>query len=310
MWTSEGIPLHQCFTYGGAVEDKRVSLSGASETRPKDTGGTSTVEITAKVTDGGQPKVGVTVGFGVGVQDRSGGHDHGNLSAKERPKGKLSLTSGVTNANGEIKLKFFAPEPAGLHTIVADCTASGCASTASHVITVKVPDLVHIPPSYDSPPLYIEIGNIADASNGYRPFNHQQTHFLTPDSIKALDDLVDTFSELGWGQMGINDASLEWGGMFDIAGKWLDPSLGASGKLSTGGHAEHRDGQQVDISFVRPAAVSEKLRKKVYDQVCDGDGVDLPPAILWHATDGYAPHFHIYLTGKRVNGAKSACAKK
>jgi hypothetical protein len=288
-----------------------INLTGIAETRPDKTGGNSTATITAKVTSGGVPTAGVTVGLGVAVQPRTGGHTHGDLGNLVRPNGKLSISSGVTDANGEIKFKFTAPEPAGLHAIVADCSAAGCAAQATHVVTVKVPDLIHIPPDYSNTPArYTLVGNYGDSGNTYQRFNHTDTQFLSESAWEVLDDLIDTFIELGWGQVGINDSSLEWGGMFDISGKWLEPILNSLGKYTTGGHAEHRDGQQVDISFMRPASISNALRQKVFDEVCDGDGSALPPAVLWHQNDGYPPHFHIYLTGKKTSGAKAQCSKK
>jgi hypothetical protein len=269
--------------------------------------GKSTLELIAKVTENGSPKAGVTVGFGVASEPFSGGHVHGDLGSIPRPKGTLSKTSGITDANGEIKLTFIADEPAGLHAVVADCAPAGCTNTATHVVKVKVPDLIHIPPDFgNAPARYVLIGNYKTPENPAQQINHNDTHFLTERSWANLDDLINTFIRLGWGQVGINDASLEWGGMFDIEGRWLDPVLRPNGKFTTGGHAEHRDGQQVDISFVRPASASEALRKKVYDEACSAKEAELP-RILWHKNDGYAPHFHIYLTGKGVTGAKKQC---
>ena len=101
--------------------------------------------------------------------------------------------------------------------------------------------------------------------------------------------------------------------MFDIEGKWLKPYMNNKGKWVTGGHAEHRNGEQVDISFARPASVSMQLRKNAYDEVCTNARAPLSPDILWHENDGYAPHFHIYLTGKAgapAAGKNSQCTKK
>jgi hypothetical protein len=286
-----------------------ITLTGLAETRPAGTGGTSTVTVTAKVTSGGLPKAGITVGLGVAVQPRTGGHAHGDLGSLMRPNGKLSINSGVTDANGEIKFKFTAPEPAGLHAIVADCSAAGCAEQATHVVTVKVPDLIHIPPDYAyTPTRYTLVGNVGDAGNNYQTFNHLDTHFVSRQSLGHFVDLVDLFARLGWGQIGVNDASLQWGGMFDIEGKWLEPVLRSNGRSTNGGHAEHRDGQQVDISFVRPAAVSNTLRRRVFDEVCSNNNAILPSTILWHQNDGYPPHFHIYLTGQRLPRAPALCS--
>jgi hypothetical protein len=268
---------------------------GAEGKEPK----SSSLELIAKVMEGSAPKVGVTVGFGLGVEAYTGGHAHGDLGSIPRPKGKLSKLSGETDANGEIKLTFFADEPAGLHAIVADCAPASCAAPAKHVVKVKVPDLIHIPPDTETPPRYTLVGNVGDSSNGYKTFQHNLTHYLTEQSWSNLKTLISTFIDLDWGQIGINDASLEWGGLFDIEGKWT----------TSGGHAEHRDGKQVDISFVRPLSISSDKRQKVFDEVCASKGAALP-VVLWHQNDGYAPHFHIYLTGQSVTGAKKQCSKQ
>ena len=294
-------PIAQCITQG-----LNLSLTPVPQTppdpRPKGAegkDGKSTFELIARVTENGNPKAGVTVGFGVGVEGFTGGHAHGDLGSIPRPKGKLSKPSDVTDGNGEIKLTFFADEPAGLHAVVADCTPAGCTNKATHVVKVKVPDLIHIPPDTETPPRYTLVGNVGDASNGYKTFQHNITHYLTEQSWSNLKTLISTFIDLGWGQIGINDASLEWGGLFDIEGKWT----------TSGGHAEHRDGKQVDISFVRPLSVSSDKRQKVFDEVCASKGAALP-VVLWHQNDGYAPHFHIYLTGQSVTGAKKQCSKQ
>ena len=303
-----------------------LSLTATSQTppdpRPKGAegkDGKSTLDLIAKVTEGGSPKAGVVVGFGIAAEPKSGGHAHGNLGSIQRPKGKLSLstdangvsiTSSTTDANGEIKLRFTADQPAGLHAIVADCTPAGCAATATQVVKVKVPDLIHIPPDYGStPPRYVLIGNYKPVGGATEQINHNDTHFLTEQSWANLKDLIKTFARLGWGQVGVNDASLEWGGMFDIEGRWLEPVWRQKlGKSTSGGHAEHREGEQVDLSFVRPASVSDALRQAAYDEICEAQGAELPK-ILWHKNDGYAPHFHVYLTGKVPPSAKAKVCK-
>lgn len=267
--------------------------------------GKSTLDLIAKVVEGGSPKAGVTVGFGVAAESYTGGHAHGDLGSISRPKGGLSnmsgvnIQSGVTDSNGEIKLRFIADQPAGLHAIVADCAPAGCNAPAKQIIKVKVPDLIHIPPDTETPERYILVGNVGDASNNYKTFQHNLTHYLTEQSWVNFKILINTFIDLEWGQIGVNDASLEWGGLFDIEGKWT----------TSGGHAEHRDGKQVDISFVRPNNISADKRKKVFDEICSSKGASLP-VVLWHQNDGYAPHFHIYLTGQGVTGTKKQCSNK
>lgn len=290
------VPTVRCFEPLSST----ISLSGKSELRPAGTGGNSTIEVTAKVMQGGTPKIGEAVSFSGDVTPNSGGHEDHDVN---RPRGRLGGAQGTTDANGEVKLTFTAPEVAGIHTVNATCAS--CSNTpATKEIQVKVPDLIHIPADSQTPPRYIFVGQTS---------KHPKSHFVSNDSWETLKLVIDTFLALGWGQVGINDASLEWGGMFDIEGKWLQKYLNSNGKWVTGGHAEHRNGEQVDISFARPASVSMALRKKAFDEVCTNDRTPLSPDILWHQTDGYAPHFHIYLTGKAgapAVGQNNQCTKK
>lgn len=283
-----------------AVASDVLIISGQSETRPKGTAGATAVALTAKVSSGTTPKVGVPISFSVEVTPNSGGHDHHDIN---RPKAKLSAVQGTTDANGEVRLTFTAPEAAGIHTVRATC-ASCSNSPAVKEIKVKVPDLIQIPADTQTPPRYVLVGQ--------RP-EHRKSHFVTEAGLDALNQVIRVFARLGWGQVGINDASLEWGGMFDIEGKWLKPYMNNKGKWVTGGHAEHRNGEQVDISFARPASVSMQLRKKAYREVCNNNRTSLSPDILWHENDGYAPHFHIYLTGKvgaPAAGKNNQCTEK
>ena len=92
----------------------QLTISGPTETRPAGTGGNSTITLTAKATSGGFPKPGATISFAVEVTPNSGGHQHHDVA---RPKGALSAVQGTTDANGEVKLTFTAPEVAGIQTI-------------------------------------------------------------------------------------------------------------------------------------------------------------------------------------------------
>ena len=76
------------FSYGVGNCEKTLNtvihLTGPTDTRPKGTGGTSEITLTAKVTDGTTPKAGVALSFTVDVTANSGGHEH---HSDARPKG-------------------------------------------------------------------------------------------------------------------------------------------------------------------------------------------------------------------------------
>ena len=205
-----------------------ITLLGMAETRPEKTNGSSTTELTAKVASNGQSKSGVAVAFSVEVVDKSGGHDHSDTN---RPKGKLSATGGVTDANGEAKVVFQAPQIAGKYVVTASC--NGCTAPATRDILVRVPDLVNIftLPFRDSQWAYPGIGQTGE---------HLDQHYLTVAAATRMLDISRKFQKI-WPaapKLTLNDASLVWGGKFDIAGSW---------ERNPRAHAEHRIGDNIDI---------------------------------------------------------------
>ena len=250
--------------------------------RPKGTEGkdpkSSTHELIAKVMEGSTPKAGVTVSFKSHVIPLSGGHEHeGN-----RPEATVAPINGVTDANGQVRFKFTATEFAGEHVVTAACDS--CSNkTADEVVTALVPNLVELGADYLSPARYILIGDTP---------KHPSNHFFTSEAKDALYRMLELFKNADWGVVGVNDASLKWGGRFDIAGAW------------NGSHHEHLEGKEVDLSFVRPTGITEKVRNKVYNDANEAEGVSIPQ-ILWHLKDspttGSKAHFHVYLLGQKAS---------
>ena len=271
-------PVAQCITEG--LNLTLTPAPNQKDPRPKGTegkDGKSTLELIARVTENGNPKAGVAVTFAVAVEANSGGHDHHDAS---RPEGELLQDEDVTDVNGEIKLRFEAPEFAGTHVVAAFC--SKCANTSvTKNINVKVPNLIELEGDYSRTAKYELIGSTP---------KHQGNHFFAPEALIALRKLLPIFAKYDWGVVGINDSSLKWGGRFDIAGRW------------NGSHHEHLEGKEVDLSFYKPfGTISEKNRQKVYDDLFESKGVGTPQ-VLWHlkdnpATPSYA-HFHVYLLGQ------------
>lgn len=254
-----------------AVPLLQVALTLPTETRPASTGGVSIAALVAKVTLGGAPKPGVVLGFSVDVTSNSGGHDHDI----NRPKGTLSATQGTTDANGEVKLTFQAPEAAGTHTFKANC-ASCSNSPATKEIQVKVPNLVEMLPDTAKPATYTLVGATG---------NHKSNHWFTTSAGGVLQKVADAMFKTGWGAVGVNDGSLMWGGLFDIKGGW------------TPSHHEHRVGSEVDLSVTNPRNVTDEQKKKTYAELCKKDNTAFSIQTLWHQDDGYPEHFHMYLDG-------------
>ena len=160
------------------------------EPRPAGTGGKSTLDLIARVTEGSAPKAGVAVTFAVEVAPNSGGHEHHDIN---RPNAKLSAVQGTTDANGEVKLIFTAPEVSGIHTVKATC-ATCSNSPAAKEIKVKVPDLIQIPADTQTPPRYVFVGQTS---------KHTKNHFVTEAGLDALNQVIRVFARLGWGQVAI-----------------------------------------------------------------------------------------------------------
>jgi len=152
---------------------------------------------------------------------------------------------------------------------------------------VKVPDLEPFEPDEGTAKLV-----------GGRNEKHEERHYLTRQSIENLKVMIDAMNKFGWKPIGVNDAALPWGGLFDIEGKWL-PS-----------HFDHGAGTAVDI---RTKGIALETRAASYKNQCSASkdpgalSNRLPTTkILWHK--GSAEHFHVYLEGAAPNGtAKKSC---
>lgn len=263
------------------IDVPTLSFAGYSETRPAGTGGTSTITFTAKTTSpNGQPKAGVSLSFSVDVKPNSGGHDHHSTI---RPKGTLSPTQGVTNANGELAVTFSAPEFAGIHTIKATCPS--CSNKeVSKEIQVRVSDLLPISPNppTDADGVFVYALTSVDKTHQGNGRYHANQYYLTEQSRQNLRSMIAAFSAEGWGTVALNDASLYWGGRYDIESNW------------SGSHRGHRQGREIDISFSRarnPVPVSKQ--NVFYKKFCEDKAVQIPLSILHHYVKN--PHFHVYL---------------
>jgi len=207
-----------------------------------------TFKVTVK--DGTTPKAGINVTLRADVKQGTGGHDH--TDTEKRPKGKLgspqghtscdpnalqpqSCIIGKTDDNGEYSLTFYSEEVSGEHTITATCERCGGKQDVAGV-TVKVDGLEPIPTSS----FYV-----------FGPSSRHGTknHYLLPAASEKLLLLAINYQSQGrfkvidpntntmvWPEsFRVNDASLEWGGRFDIYGDWTNP------------HKEHMRGVSVDI---------------------------------------------------------------
>lgn len=180
--------------------------------------------VIATVNDAqGQPKSGAQVSIEVNVEEKSGGHDHHDAT---RPKGPLS-GGGSTGADGTVSFTFGAPEVSGTHTFTANCVSPDCSNDP---VTAKIKVMVEgLAPIPADPTLYTLIGAVTG--------KYSDNHYLTGNALNQLLVLAINYHFLYPNEsvLHLNDASLIWGGKFDIAGNW------------TGDHAGHRRGTVIDI---------------------------------------------------------------
>ncbi len=254
-----------------------LALTGVTEGKPRSTANWRELAVTARVTQNGVPVAGKGVNYKLTAKAGPDGHDHSNLSTK--PVG--FIVAGVTNAVGELKSAHIPSEFSGIYSVEASC--DGCSNKATLDVAVRVPDLVELTPDAANPPAYTLVGETT---------SHGRNHYFSVPAKDALNLLIGVMSGLGWGNPGINDASIVWGGSFDIGGGW-----GSS-------HGGHREGTEVDISFLRPGLIEPALRQKSFDDLKKGK-LRLSPQVLWHQFDnantGSKAHFHVYLLGQRAS---------
>ena len=194
-------------------------------------------------------KGGIPVTVILDVNTTSGGHDHGETNAAVRPRGGLSgatacpatapphsvCATGTTSSQapyiGEAWFNFRAPDPAGTHTFSATC--AGCTNTASGSVDVKVGKLEPIPGS----PFYALQDNAGNVIGAVRN-KHSDNHYLTGTAIGKLQEFAKVYQKTvnPGAKLYLNDASLMWGGLFDVGvTNWTSP------------HAGHRNGVGLDV---------------------------------------------------------------
>lgn len=237
-------PRYLVMCFRPAQQRLTVTLSGGTEVEPSNGSNNKTLPITATVIDqntGQAPTNPVQVHISLKVDPTSGGHDHGDSN---RPRGGIADVEKCESdgecwsnptVNGVLEFNFNAPEASGTHTITATC--DGCSNIATEEVKVKVDGLE---PIQDSS-FYTFIG---------KTDKHSDNHYLTPEAASVLwriavsyqieqrfklTDPVTKKRTITPPVLHVNDASLKWGGRFDVNGNWKAP------------HAEHMCGTEVDL---------------------------------------------------------------
>jgi hypothetical protein len=176
------------------------------------------------------PNKSCVVELSVMPEDNTGGHSH----VGGRPTGTLSssrieFSAGETGAK---QVKYNSGEVAGTEKIRAKL--SGSDKYEEFPINIRMPGLS----SLGSSSYYRLTGSSGTTSAGAcpgHPIEHPDNHYGTHDTVENTISLAKDFYKNLKATLGVNDMSLEWGGLFDICGNWWSP------------HGWHRKGTSVDI---------------------------------------------------------------
>ncbi len=272
---------------GTSCVSEQYTLTLTPESATIEPGKTYTFTATLTNQDGTPPAQPVPVSVKVDVDPTSGGHDHGEAYAT-RPKGSVSPASG----NTALSITFTATEVSGTHKITATCDqCSNSPKTAT--VDVKVDGLHQIT---DDPSLYVLIGGEPDKK-------HHDNHYLTDDAKSQLVVLAINYHFLYPNELvlHLNDASLVWGGKFDINGNWV------------GDHGAHRRGTVIDV---RANTASGNIPERLFtdfEKLADGTQKNLAGSSVsanaeLHCSSGRDPsadncvgddnrHYHVILLG-------------
>lgn len=202
--------------------------------------GTATVIATVEKSVGGQmsPKSDVLMNIKVDVEAGSGGHDHDDGRHVPPYTGTLDRATGTTLSDGKVGFTFKAPEISGTHTITVACVNLACSNNPQTIrIDVKVDGLLPIPGS----PYYAlqdSAGNVIGAIKN----KHTANHYLTGASIAKLEEFAKGYQKTvnPGARLYLNDASLAWGGLFDVGGNpWKTPHIGHNKGVSIDIRAEN-----------------------------------------------------------------------
>lgn len=176
-------------------------------------------------------------------QEFTGGHLHEG----PRPAGSFSQPSCTTDLTGSCSIEFFASDVSGRETIFANAmSASGSVS-----LTIKVPGLIDVTP----------FAGIIMRMTGQRPA-HPANHFIRPENLDRILGIAKDVIEIYGATAGINDLSLEGGGLFDIGPK-NPPIIEPKERpfWSEEQHISHRVGKSVDIDHCAQS-ISPKVNRK------------------------------------------------
>jgi hypothetical protein len=265
--------------------------SGLAELEPHK----SAPRLRATVYDeSGQKVPEVQVELIVEAIENSGGHQH----HAGRPNGVLRSFSGVPgkpssgeivygqtltiadDRNGSFSFSFAAPAPAGDHKVTARCIGRHvCTQSGPGTILVGYKDLVPIPPS-DT--LWSFVGNAGSHTDR---FNLEGVAFAK--LFQIAQRYRQKFPEAP--MIGLNDAALPRGGLFDYKDTWARP------------HKCHSRGYGVDVrNNTDQGTTIPRKHWKEFEKIAVTFGADARMEFLGQANQ----HYHLYLKRPTTQGCE------
>lgn len=165
----------------------------------------------------------VTINFSVENAGFDAGHVVSQHSAP-RPKGYVENPQGTTDRlciGAIIERTYHAPEVSGENKVKATVCGN---DTKEATVKVKIPNLVAL-----------------GTGNGYNLIGATPKHpdgwYVTPGVRTKLQTIAGQYFAETQQPLNYNDASLVWGGLFDIDGSWGSP------------HSKHREGKNIDVRY-------------------------------------------------------------
>ena len=210
-----------------------------------------------------------------------------------RPHGDIGRKKGVTNATGCFETTYRPTFISAEIKIMA--TSPSFIGEASRPLKVRVPGLVDLgrgtnyrlngssdPRDCDAPECTApappgQLQYMAVPLRKAHPFNH----YVVAASVPKLKKIADDYKSAFYGSGSIhpdqmityNDASLRWGGEFELRRKWLNP----------GAHGRHREGKNIDLKTLN--IPNTRITRVI--QIANANGF----GTLHHYVK--APHLHL-----------------
>lgn len=225
---------------------------------PAKTSGDNRVIVTVRVTSSNGADVsGQLIQFSSDPQELSGGHNHSG----GRPTGTFSQSSCTTGPDGTCSVVYSASEVGGIEKITG-VIAGNSPQQASQMLNVKVPSLVDLSGNL---PLGLGANFRLTGSLAAHPSNH----FLTSPALIATSAVVDDFLDEFQATLGLNDMSLEGGGLFDVGPTVKHPEW----ELWQTPHGLHREGRSVDVDQCALSTIANNPNRQ---GSCDSGWITVP----------------------------------